>query len=87
MVKTTERELVKPDYVYRARLDRVIDGDTIDVNLRAQTFEVFLNKDGKLRWRGFEDGEEVIYKKEPKTTWSQRFWAGFMRLMPVRGQL
>jgi putative cardiolipin synthase len=62
-------------------------GDIIDANLRAQTYEVFLNENGKLRWRGIEDGEEVIYKKEPKTTWSQRFWAGFMRLMPVRGQL
>ena len=62
-------------------------GEIIDANLRAQTFEVFLNEDGKLRWRGIGDGEEVIYKKEPKTTWSQRFWAGFMRFMPVRGQL
>jgi len=62
-------------------------GEIIDANLRAQTFEVFINEDGKLRWREFEDGEEVIYKKEPKTTWSQRFWAGFMRFMPVRGQL
>jgi len=62
-------------------------GEIIDANLRAQTYEVFLNEDGKLRWRGVEDGEETIYKKEPKTTWSQRFWAGFMRFMPVRGQL
>lgn len=62
-------------------------GGNIDAHLRAQTYEVFLNEDGKLRWRGFEDGEEVIYKKEPKTTWSRRFWAWLMRLMPIRGQL
>lgn len=25
--------------------------------------------------------------KEPQTTWSQRFGAGFMRILPIRGQL
>ena len=71
------------------RSDEISDvlGGNVDIHLRAQTYEVFLNEDGKLRWRGLEDGKEVVYKKEPQTTWSQRFWAGFMRLMPVRGQL
>ena len=36
---------------------------------------------------GFEDGVEVIYDKEPQTTWGQRFSAGFMRILPIRGQL
>jgi len=55
--------------------------------LPRQTYEVFLNEKGKLRWRAFEDGEEVIYDKEPQTTWGQRFMAGFMRILPIRGQL
>jgi putative cardiolipin synthase len=50
--------------------------------LRDQTFEVFLNEDGKMRWRGYEDGEEIIYDKEPETTWGQRFMAGFARIIP-----
>jgi putative cardiolipin synthase len=50
--------------------------------LRDQTFEVFLNDDGKLRWRGYTDGEEIIYDKEPETTWGQRFMAGFARIIP-----
>ena len=62
-------------------------GDLVDSRLKKQTYEVFLNKDGKLRWRGFNDGQEVIYKKEPESTWGQRFTAGFMRMMPVRSQL
>ncbi len=62
-------------------------GDRVDAGLRTQTYELFLNDDGKLRWRGYDDGQEVIYKKEPKSTWGQRFIAGFMRLMPIRGQL
>jgi putative cardiolipin synthase len=50
--------------------------------LPKQTFEVFLNEDGKLRWRGYEDGEEIIYDKEPETTWGQRFGAWFARIIP-----
>jgi len=56
-------------------------------SIEAQAYEVFLNEDGKVRWRGFEDGQEVIYKKEPQSTWGQRFFAGFMRFIPVRSQL
>jgi putative cardiolipin synthase len=52
-----------------------------------QTFEVFLNEKGKLRWRGMDNGQEVIFKKEPQTTWGQRFVAGFYRMLPIRGQL
>ena len=56
--------------------------DMIEKVLPTETFEVFLNEDGKLRWRAMENGEEVIYEKEPKTTWGQRFMAGLMRIMP-----
>lgn len=59
----------------------------IEAQLAHQTFEVFLNEKGKLRWRGVHDGVETIYDKEPQTTWSQRFAAGFMRILPIRGQL
>lgn len=62
-------------------------GDRFEARIESQTYELFLNEDGKLRWRGFEEGQEVIYKKEPQSTWRQRFFAGFMRFMPVRGQL
>jgi len=51
------------------------------------TYEVFLNDKGKIRWRGYDNGEEVIFDKEPQTTWGQRFSAGFMRILPIRGQL
>jgi putative cardiolipin synthase len=61
--------------------------DAIDAALASYTYEVFLNEDGKLRWRETQEGEDVIWKHEPKTTWFQRFIAGFMRIMPIRGQL
>ena len=50
--------------------------------LPSQTYEVFLNEDEKLRWRSQEDGEVVVFDKEPQTTWWQRFMAGLMRIMP-----
>jgi len=59
----------------------------IEDKLQTQTYEVFLNEKGKVRWRGFKDGQETIYDKEPDTTWGQRFAAGFVRFMPIRSQL
>ena len=50
--------------------------------LRKQTFEVFLDEKGKVRWRGYENGEEIIYDKEPETTWGQRTMAWFARIIP-----
>jgi putative cardiolipin synthase len=54
----------------------------VDTKLATQTYEVFLNDKGKLRWRAHENGEEVIYDKEPQTSWWQRFTAGLMRIVP-----
>jgi putative cardiolipin synthase len=51
------------------------------------SFEVFLNDKNKLRWRGYEDGQEVILTKEPQTGFWHRFNAGFMRMMPIKSQL
>jgi putative cardiolipin synthase len=58
-----------------------------DEVLPKKTWEVFLNEEGKLRWRGLEDGQEKIIRKEPQTTAWQRFVAGFYRILPIRGQL
>jgi putative cardiolipin synthase len=54
----------------------------IEEALPDQTFEVFLNEDGKLRWRSYRGGEEVVYDKEPETTWGQRTKAWFARIIP-----
>jgi len=52
-----------------------------------QTYEVFLNDKGKLRWRGLVNGEMVVYDKEPRTSWWDRFVVGFYRILPIKGQL
>ena len=59
----------------------------IDSKIPTQAYELFLNEQDQLRWRSFENGQEVIHNKEPQTTWWQRFVAGFMRMLPIRGQL
>jgi putative cardiolipin synthase len=59
----------------------------IEKALPEKSWEVFLNKDDKLRWRGLENGEEVIFKKEPQTSAWERFVAGFYRILPIRGFL
>jgi putative cardiolipin synthase len=61
--------------------------EVVDSRVATQAYEVFLNEEDQLRWRSTENGVEVIDKKEPQTTWWQRFVAGFMRMMPIRGQL
>jgi putative cardiolipin synthase len=50
-------------------------------------YEVFLNDDGKVRWRIQEDGREIILNKEPQTGFWRRFSTGFMRILPIRSQL
>ncbi len=59
----------------------------IEEVLPEKTWEVFLNEDGRLRWRGMENGEEVIFRKEPQTSAWDRFVARFYRLLPIRGYL
>jgi putative cardiolipin synthase len=59
----------------------------IDAALERNTYELFLDERGRLRWRDTRNGDEVIWKHEPQTTWGQRFIAGLMRLLPIRGQL
>lgn len=60
---------------------------SVEEALPTQAWEVFLDDNDKLRWRGMEDGEEVILKKEPQTSGWDRFVAGFYRILPIRGQL
>lgn len=60
----------------------LIYAELIDEALPSQTYEVFLNEKGKVRWRTDQDGQEIIYDKEPETTWGQRFGAGFARILP-----
>lgn len=62
-------------------------GKKFDKEALEQTWEVFLDEKGRIRWRGMENGAEVTYKREPLATFWQRMVAGFFRIMPVKSQL
>ena len=64
---------------------RVADG--VNAALEQNTYELFLDERGRLRWRDRRDGQDVIWTHEPQTSWWQRFVAGFMRVLPIRSQL
>jgi putative cardiolipin synthase len=59
----------------------------IEAALDLKTYEVVLNEQGKLRWIDRSGAEPVTYDKEPDTGFWRRFSVGFMRILPIRGQL
>jgi len=59
----------------------------VDSALPSRTYEVFLDENNKVRWRGFNGETEVIYTKEPDTSGWDRFVAGFFKILPIRSQL
>lgn len=61
--------------------------DGVAAALAQQTYEVYLSDSGSLLWRGGRNGKNEVLRKEPQTSWGQRFMAGLMRFMPIRGQL
>lgn len=60
---------------------------SLEAALPDKTYEVFLNEKNQVRWRTMIDGQQVIFDKEPETSWGDRFKVGFVRILPVRGQL
>ena len=50
--------------------------------LSQNSFQVFLNEDDNLRWRGHDNGEEVILSEEPQTSFWHRFNANVLRIAP-----
>ena len=59
----------------------------VEAKIRDAAYEVFLDPNERVRWRGWEDGQEVVYKKEPETSWWDRFKVGFVGLFPIKSQL
>jgi len=60
----------------------------IEASAADGAWEVKLDDRGRLRWHGVgDDGQPVVLTKEPQTSWWDRFLAGFVRILPIRGQL
>lgn len=56
-------------------------------SLPEQAYQVILTKQGDLAWVDTSGDKPVVYTKEPETSWGQRTKVGFMRILPVNGQL
>lgn len=68
-------------------LARRFEENTVATRQR-NTYELFLNDENQLRWRGYdENGREVIYDREPETSWFKRFSVGLISLFPIKRQL
>ena len=65
----------------------VLFAQGIAAGTREKAYELFLDENDKLRWRGHQDNQEVIYTNEPESTWAQRFIAAIVRILPIKSQL
>ena len=55
--------------------------------LPASAYRLRLNADGDIEWVAQENNTEVVYRTEPHTSFWRRFSVGFLRLLPIEGQL
>ena len=61
--------------------------DQVYAGLPSRTYELYLSEQGSLRWRTLENGQEVVFSKEPATSYFTRLKANLGRALPIRGQL
>jgi hypothetical protein len=50
-------------------------------------YKVALDERDKLTWVTEIDGKDVVYTKEPKSSFSRRFLSGLASILPIKGQL
>jgi putative cardiolipin synthase len=62
-------------------------GALVDSAFVLRSYELFLDPDEKLRWRYDQEGQQVVYEKEPETSWGKRFSARFVGIFPIKSQL
>ena len=53
----------------------------------SNSYRVRINEDKDLYWEIKVGKEEQRYKKDPQSTFWQRFLAGFIRMLPIENQL
>lgn len=59
----------------------------VDDALPEQTYRLYLNSAGRLRWSERNDTVEQIWTHEPETAWWKRAAVQFLRLLPIGSQL
>ncbi len=72
--------------IYSQKLGSLM-AERVNAALAKITYELFLSDSGALRWRAFNDSQEVVLSKEPHTSWWQRMKGSFLQMLPIKGQL
>jgi len=67
--------------------EELVNGFISATDRGKSTYEVVLNENSQLRWLDRHEGKIIELKKEPQTSFWNRFVAGFLRMFPIRGQL
>ena len=55
--------------------------------LPENSYRVVLDEDGDIEWVTEYEGKEVRFDTDPESTAWQRLVTGFIRILPVEGQL
>jgi putative cardiolipin synthase len=61
--------------------------DQIEMQLPTTTYTLTLSEDRSLRWLTVGDSGDLVFDKEPESTWVQRLTARIARFLPIHGQL
>jgi len=62
---------------------RLIEEDLLPVN----SWRLELTKRKKVLWIGEKEGKEIRFKSDPYAGFWKRFFAGFLSILPIKGQL
>jgi putative cardiolipin synthase len=65
--------------------------ERFDQNIEKEAFRLELKKESngsdKIVWHGLVDGEQQVFSVEPHTTFWQRLWVEFLKVLPIESQL
>lgn len=64
-----------------------LSSQAIEAEIPQSSYKLILDENRDIRWLANENGEEVIYTKEPNTSWGLRAFVKFVSWLPVRGLL
>lgn len=73
--------------VYSPELAEIIAGDIEQNFLPENSWQVRLDDNNDLVWRGSVDGKEIHYNHEPETGFWRRFNSGFFSVFPIEKYL
>ncbi|MEP4149181.1 MAG: phospholipase D family protein [Halioglobus sp.] len=72
---------------YASPAEAKLLSQTFDEMMLEIAYRLTLDEDGDIQWTTERDGKEVVFFKEPDTTWWKRFSTGFLSIIVPESQL